>query len=369
MFIDRVINAKQFLVSTHENDILLDNNAILQQDLIDARVLLVDNVAEYYYITSKKDHWNPEEDFYNITPPWPIIWFEWSPKEIINSATYGIIPNEHYGIISKYGLLLMAHDSSKEMNSQYLNHSLSRWWVICKCFYEVDKTILMAPGMPIFYIGKDGHFLKLMPNGQLAVRKVSKYVSEKSLIERMNEMIPSFLHISFLSLCFTHCKNVGLTENKPALQMQKKSINTGKHPFAKYYVLEIDPMKKILNSKGKAQETGLKKAMHICRGHFATYGDEAPLFGKHVGTFWKPMHIRGLAKKGVVAKDYKIGELKAQERRLNCGDDPRSMKDTCSTDCDKRQKPLVSQKEVPGLQEKPRGFWNRLKRLLPGGRC
>ena len=52
--------------------------------------------------------------------------------------------------------------------------------------------------------------------------------------------------------------------------------------------------------------TGIKKALHICRGHFVTYTPKHPLFGKYVGTFWKPDHVRGNAKNGIVLKDYKV---------------------------------------------------------------
>lgn len=124
-------------------------------------------------------------------------------------------------------------------------------------------------------------------------------------------------------------------------------------------------MKKILNSEGKAQETGLKKALHICRGHFATYGDDAPLFGKHVGTFWKRMHIRGVAKEGMVAKDYKIGEVKPHE------DGSSRIQETFANDFElpiKREIPVVTQEKDRGLLQRPRGIWNRLKRrIFPRG--
>jgi len=50
----------------------------------------------------------------------------------------------------------------------------------------------------------------------------------------------------------------------------------------------------------------IHRALHICRGHFATYGDDNPLFGKHVGTFWRPMHVRGDKAAGEVRKSYKV---------------------------------------------------------------
>ena len=65
-------------------------------------------------------------------------------------------------------------------------------------------------------------------------------------------------------------------------------------------------MKATLQSEGGASKNGLKKALHICRGHFATYTQDAPLFGNFVGTVWKPQHVRGNAQHGAVVKDYRV---------------------------------------------------------------
>ncbi len=44
--------------------------------------------------------------------------------------------------------------------------------------------------------------------------------------------------------------------------------------------------------------------LHSCRGHFKTYTPERRLFGKYIGTFWFPPHMRGNATVGVVDKEY-----------------------------------------------------------------
>jgi len=48
------------------------------------------------------------------------------------------------------------------------------------------------------------------------------------------------------------------------------------------------------------------RAYHLVRGHFATYSEERRLFGKHVGTFFIPAHVRGSAEAGAVVKDYAL---------------------------------------------------------------
>lgn len=45
-------------------------------------------------------------------------------------------------------------------------------------------------------------------------------------------------------------------------------------------------------------------ALHVVRGHFATYTADAPMFGQHVGTFWRKPTVRGSEDHGAVVKDY-----------------------------------------------------------------
>ena len=63
-----------------------------------------------------------------------------------------------------------------------------------------------------------------------------------------------------------------------------------------------------MTEEGHVEKQGIKRALHICRAHFAHYTEEHPLFGKYAGTFYKPMHVRGHLKEGMVIKDYDIHE-------------------------------------------------------------
>jgi hypothetical protein len=46
--------------------------------------------------------------------------------------------------------------------------------------------------------------------------------------------------------------------------------------------------------------------LHIVRGHFAEYTEEAPLFGRVTGRFFRSIHTRGNADLGVKKPDYKV---------------------------------------------------------------
>lgn len=73
-------------------------------------------------------------------------------------------------------------------------------------------------------------------------------------------------------------------------------------------------MKKVLASEGGAESTGIKRALHIARGHFSDYREGRGLFGKHHGIYWWDPQLRGSVSEGYAPKDYIIdapGRVKA----------------------------------------------------------
>ncbi len=112
------------------------------------------------------------------------------------------------------------------------------------------------------------------------------------------------LHVLGLGISFMHCKNVRQIESKEtASEKFHKQYGVPKYT---YRTIQIDPMKEVLRREGKSETDGMQRAMHICRGHFSTYSEDKPLFGKYPGTFYVPDHVRGNKKRGEVVKDYDV---------------------------------------------------------------
>ena len=68
-------------------------------------------------------------------------------------------------------------------------------------------------------------------------------------------------------------------------------------------------MKRVLETEGGIKQNGFKKALHICRGHFATYTPEKGMMGRKLEepvTVWKRAHVRGDVEHGIAAKSYKV---------------------------------------------------------------
>jgi hypothetical protein len=121
------------------------------------------------------------------------------------------------------------------------------------------------------------------------------------------------MQVCLLALTFLNCKNVTVTDNegKYATRQERRAAERRNDPpLVTYKTLQIEPMKKVLATEGNIAHNGLAKALHICRGHFATYTEERPLFGKYSGRFYIPAHVRGSADVGIVHKRYNVNAPK-----------------------------------------------------------
>jgi hypothetical protein len=146
---------------------------------------------------------------------------------------------------------------------------------------------------------------------------------------------PQFRHMcslippALLGVSFMNCKNVTLSTIEPDARLNRERQKAGLKPFLRYHTINIEPMKQILRTEGDIENNGLKKALHICRGHFARYVPErGGPFGRKIEEpvmIWHPSHVRGSAKQGVVFSDYNVkapkdggGEDKGQPEGTPC---------------------------------------------------
>jgi hypothetical protein len=157
----------------------------------------------------------------------------------------------------------------------------------------------------------------------------------EEIIDRYAGGYYPLLCTGLLTLSFLHCKNVTVktveepgsseqsTSSRPKKQKKKRQKQTAisaqrpmqpPRPSVTYHILDVEPMKKVLRTEGQVEEQGLKRAMHICRGHFAHYEEGKGLFGKYHGTYWRAQHMRGSADQGTRIKDYRIKDILPSER-------------------------------------------------------
>lgn len=103
-----------------------------------------------------------------------------------------------------------------------------------------------------------------------------------------------------------NCKNVALEEVVPSRKVQKKREKHGRLTGERCYIIKVTGKGARAGSMALRVPSGQRNAMHWCRGHFRTYTEDAPLFGRVTGTFWIDSHVRGDRVSGAVTKAYEV---------------------------------------------------------------
>lgn len=118
-------------------------------------------------------------------------------------------------------------------------------------------------------------------------------------------ILSSILPVVLLTFSLTNCRNVQRVEEARGVRRSFARRHQDA-PALRSYTLAISPMQRELTRAMRAQGVGLTQALHLCRGHFKTFTPERPMFGRHVGRYWWPQHVRGDVARGAVVKDYAV---------------------------------------------------------------
>ena len=120
-----------------------------------------------------------------------------------------------------------------------------------------------------------------------------------------------FKTVAMLAVSFTHLKNVNIKDRDPNEANGKAAAKETKKKGAsleRYKVLDIPGIRDVTDGIRKAHAEGRIKdlALFFSRAHTKTYTADAPLFGKHVGTWaWSPRWIGDL-QNGIIDKSYRV---------------------------------------------------------------
>jgi hypothetical protein len=304
----RVRQALQGAVST---------NVLARHQFDDAVVISAEEVADY--IATFRDGADLTDIFDRVAPPFPRMFVEFQQRpNALNLDSWGILI---YGEPYLLALERLAEVFPARVADR-LDEDGDGWVLVGAIVGEWRK------GHPV---GPLGHFIEMLdPGGYLRPMEdwPGRLRAEMTRADQGKTMgffaanIPDlpedFLSHDFAINCgalinpatfaisLFHCKNVSLRAVDPPERLSKKHAKKTGHPLTRYHVLEIEPMRRILDTEGEAQTKGLAHALHICRGHFKTYTEGSPLFGKQVGTYWWASQVRGKAEHGVVEKDYRV---------------------------------------------------------------
>ena len=118
----------------------------------------------------------------------------------------------------------------------------------------------------------------------------------------------NILYPALKTIEFLNAKNTELIDNPPPAKLSKHHEKKYGVPLVTYKTLKVNSINKVNANEYDDDSDGdsIPKSLHIVRGNFADYRNGPGLFGKHQDIFWRPAHVRGSAKQGVVVKDYDV---------------------------------------------------------------
>lgn len=277
----------------------------IREDLSNSPVIAADSVAEMYYEYECQKEKTPADRFPSLNPPFNRFFVEFK-------GDYRVFGRQ-IGVMFWAKEFESAEAAAADIATNPLWERIAPTWK--ECPQAASETIRRIEFVSIIknpdksvtplihgeaYLFDDGTRAMLeMPMQMLGVtREVASAETRRTCDITIQ---PAFFAISFL-----HCRNVNLVESTPAPRLSKAFEKRNGKPLVRFHTLEIEAMKTILMNQGEMRKNGLSKAVHICRGHFAHYTPERPLFGRITGTVWKPAHVRGDAANGIVQKDYRL---------------------------------------------------------------
>jgi hypothetical protein len=256
-------------------------------------VLLVDNVADYYF-ASEQEYWDLVDDFPNLAPPYPQFWSEYHLPAKIHSKERGdsMLPMSR----GRCGVLITAAPPEDVVATDL--PAGTRWILWCELFIDYGHRENIGGPHGSILLCVDEH-------GVLIDTPSIQTFCDPEHAEIMRAHV-TWLHPVLLAVSFLHCKNVTIVDNSMPKPLAKKFRAKHNREPARYKTLVIEPLKQVLRTQGRSGEVGLQKALHICRGHFRDYREGRGLFGKYHGQFWIPAIVRGTRGESAPPREVKI---------------------------------------------------------------
>lgn len=179
--------------------------------------------------------------------------------------------------------------------------SLARWGVIMHTFIY-DPSCMKRPfawdAETLIEVGEDG---RMNRTGASLAQSFHNDMDTHAMV--LKEVAHTIL-VGVMAFGFANCRNVTFSDVSDAANPTDKWLKRTKSQRLTIKTLSIGGMTRALQEDGDIDTNGLQRALHICRGHFVHHTN---YFGTgREATFWKPQHVRGNAKEGVVIKDYSI---------------------------------------------------------------
>ncbi len=223
------------------------------------------------------DIWGPG-DLGVVRPPYPLLWVEGT------SSTHGISTQVGY---------LVREASAEEAACLESTAGLA---VYGSVFWNHRSGAVMMPWWFGFGLDDEG--------------RASRYeydVHHPDLSEWLDDVNARQAPTAALyALSLMNCKNVRLDDGEdPPPALARRHQRRHGVPMSRFSRIVL-PGPPRTASHGPGSTNPTTPAHHMVRGHFKTYTAEAPLLGRHTGTYWWGWQVRGDKERGEVTPEYVV---------------------------------------------------------------
>lgn len=202
-----------------------------------------------------------------------------------------------------------------------------RWYCGGNLYYETERGRVIGPATSSFFgLAPDGGFARIrentaseewMPSGAAGraseagvVCWVSSVLTDDDARRGFADFSAHLLAPLYMALTFMNATNVGFRRVEPPSKLSRKHERRSGVALSRYYTLDIGGFSEALSREGDVERQGIRRALHLCRGHLRRYTPErGGPGGKAIEepmTVWIPPHTRGIADEGEVCKDYRV---------------------------------------------------------------
>jgi hypothetical protein len=296
-------------------------------EILGAEVFVIDNVAEYFYRIEGEATYS-FEDFPNLAPPFPSVWFEfrlprWHIEKVIAMASArarregmgedAVAKLAGGGSYAAAALFQYVENEGAAPDIVRRGGGGEARWLLGLTLYLQASKGGRTYGVSRVHRGirEDGRPVGEHSFGEnLVPRSGDDLWNELGDAHRVTAMLKQFGYPAFFALSLLHCRNVVVDTNPPPPKLARKRRRKGEQEPVTFKTLRIEPMTRVLREAGaEDKKTGLKMALHIARGHFKHFGEKwgtKKLFGRHEGTYFWHDTLRGSSREGAVVKDYEV---------------------------------------------------------------
>ena len=257
----------------------------------------------YWY--DENDVWEFDKDFGCMAPPYPLIWLESTAHIPIGAAKNGKVAADRQD--SRVGYKMDCHekDTFSKIYGRYFapgvlaGHEFKWGWTV-QVFVDSMPGLIKhrVPALGFLFLDSAG---TPTVNGRVTIFEGSVTKDQETVVRHA---VWGPAKAAFFAVSMMNCRNVTMSTNVTSQRGGKKSRRKGM-PSVEYKSIHL-PRKSGTASISSGELTGTQK-LHTARGHFKTYTTEAPLMGRHVGTYYWGWQVRGSRTNGEIVSSYNVG--------------------------------------------------------------